>query len=118
MGWLTKTASKRTADCSFCRRNYARVGALVEGPDGVFICGDCAGVSRGIIEQERAGRGVTVRPFLVPGVAYRFETDAVATAGVLLARTEDHWVQLAPAGAGRDGATWVNVHTVTEVPGA
>ena len=42
----------RNAFCSFCRRRYTDVGPLVEGPDHVYICGECIELSQSIVEQE------------------------------------------------------------------
>ena len=49
---------KKQAFCSFCKRSHQVVGPLVEGPGGVYICGECVDLCRGIIEQEnRLRRG-------------------------------------------------------------
>lgn len=37
--------------CSFCRKSNKDVGKLVEGPNKVFICEDCAELCRSIFEQ-------------------------------------------------------------------
>jgi ATP-dependent Clp protease ATP-binding subunit ClpX len=42
----------RNAYCSFCRKSYRDVGPLVEGPDGVYICGECIELCTSIIHQE------------------------------------------------------------------
>ena len=48
---------KKNASCSFCRKNYREVGPLVEGPDDVYVCGDCIELCQSILEQERRRRG-------------------------------------------------------------
>jgi hypothetical protein len=67
------TARPRNAYCSFCRKSYRDVGPLVEGPDNVYICGECIDLCQRIIEQEKARRQ--------PGdpLAYlRFEVERLA----------------------------------------
>ena len=44
------------AYCSFCRKGHHEVGALVEGPGEVYICGGCVELSQSIIAQERRRR--------------------------------------------------------------
>ncbi len=46
----------RNAACSFCRKNYRDVGPLVEGPDEVYICGECLELCQSIIDQESGQR--------------------------------------------------------------
>jgi ATP-dependent Clp protease ATP-binding subunit ClpX len=46
----------RNAYCSFCRKSYRDVGPLVEGPDEVYICGECIELTQSIIEQEKRRR--------------------------------------------------------------
>jgi hypothetical protein len=46
----------RTALCSFCRKSPQHVGPLVEGPNGVYICGDCIELCQSIVAQERRRR--------------------------------------------------------------
>jgi ATP-dependent Clp protease ATP-binding subunit ClpX len=46
----------RNAYCSFCRRSHADVGPLAEGPDRVFICGDCIAECGRLIADEQARR--------------------------------------------------------------
>jgi len=53
-----RTIGTRNAFCSFCRKNFQEVGPLAEGPNQVFICGDCAQLCIDIIEQERKRRGI------------------------------------------------------------
>lgn len=48
---------KRNANCSFCRKNYREVGPLVEGPEDVYICGECIELCETILDQERRRRG-------------------------------------------------------------
>lgn len=51
------TNGKKNATCSFCRKSYREVGPLVEGPDDVYVCGDCIELCQSILEQERRRRG-------------------------------------------------------------
>jgi ATP-dependent Clp protease ATP-binding subunit ClpX len=46
-------------ECSFCRKSYRDVGPLVEGPDDVYICAECAELCQSIIDQEKHRRGCT-----------------------------------------------------------
>ncbi|QDT65290.1 ATP-dependent Clp protease ATP-binding subunit ClpX [Calycomorphotria hydatis] len=48
---------KKDANCSFCRKSYREVGPLVEGPDDVYICGNCIELCQSILDQERRRRG-------------------------------------------------------------
>ena len=50
------TASKKNANCSFCRKSYREVGPLVEGPEDVYICGECIELCQSILEQEKRRR--------------------------------------------------------------
>src|SRR5947208_8499448 len=47
----------RNAFCSFCRKSYRDVGPLVEGPNDVYICGECIELCQSIIDQEKRRRG-------------------------------------------------------------
>jgi len=40
--------------CSFCHRTSDEAGPVVEGPDGVYICGGCVELCHNIIRQERS----------------------------------------------------------------
>src|SRR5438445_3617289 len=51
------TGRNRNAFCSFCRKSYRDVGPLVEGPNDVYICGDCIELCQSIIDQEKRRRG-------------------------------------------------------------
>ncbi len=54
---------KRRKDCcSFCRKSYAEVGPLVEGPGEVYICGECTELCQSIIDQERRRRNPSRPP--------------------------------------------------------
>ena len=55
--------SKRNANCSFCRKNYREVGPLVEGPDDVYICGECIDLCTSILDQEKRRRGTSKQLF-------------------------------------------------------
>ncbi len=48
---------KKNANCSFCRKSYREVGPLVEGPDDVYICGECIELCQSILDQEHRRRG-------------------------------------------------------------
>ncbi|MCA9067720.1 MAG: ATP-dependent Clp protease ATP-binding subunit ClpX, partial [Planctomycetaceae bacterium] len=50
-------SGKKNANCSFCRKSYREVGPLVEGPDDVYICGECIELCQSILDQERRRRG-------------------------------------------------------------
>ncbi|MEZ6124046.1 MAG: ATP-dependent Clp protease ATP-binding subunit ClpX [Planctomycetaceae bacterium] len=54
---------KRNANCSFCRKNYREVGPLVEGPEDVYICGECIELCQSILDQERRRRGTSSKLF-------------------------------------------------------
>ena len=51
------TTGKKNANCSFCRKSYREVGPLVEGPEDVYICGECIELCQSILDQERRRRG-------------------------------------------------------------
>jgi ATP-dependent protease Clp ATPase subunit len=46
----------RNAFCSFCRKSYRDAGPLVEGPNDVYICGECIDLSQSIIDTEKRRR--------------------------------------------------------------
>jgi ATP-dependent Clp protease ATP-binding subunit ClpX len=52
---------RRGGVCSFCNRGGDDVGPVVEGPNGVFICGNCVDLCHSIIRQEQR-RGVRAKP--------------------------------------------------------
>src|SRR5262245_21606806 len=49
-------AGTRNAYCSFCRKSYRDCGPLVEGPDDVYICGECIELCQSIIDEEKRRR--------------------------------------------------------------
>lgn len=51
------STGKKNANCSFCRKSYREVGPLVEGPDDVYICGECIDLCESILDQEKKRRG-------------------------------------------------------------
>jgi ATP-dependent Clp protease ATP-binding subunit ClpX len=57
------SVGKKNANCSFCRKSYREVGPLVEGPDDVYICGDCIELCQSILDQERRRRGASRKLF-------------------------------------------------------
>ena len=48
---------KTTALCSFCGKSHREVGSLIEGPEGIYICGTCVELCTSIIQQERRRSG-------------------------------------------------------------
>ncbi len=56
-GKKNATGTKKHATCSFCRKSYRDVGPLVEGPEDVYICGQCIELCESILDQERKRRG-------------------------------------------------------------
>ncbi len=54
---------KKNANCSFCRKSYREVGPLVEGPDEVYICGECIELCQSILDQEKKRRGTSTKLF-------------------------------------------------------
>ena len=48
---------KKNASCSFCRKSYRDVGPLVEGPEDVYVCGECIELCQSILDQERRRHG-------------------------------------------------------------
>ena len=50
------TVKKKNAQCSFCMKSYREVGPLVEGPNDVYICGECSELCQTIIDHERRRR--------------------------------------------------------------
>ncbi len=54
---------KKNANCSFCRKSYREVGPLVEGPEEVYICGECIDLCSSILDQERRRRGTPAKLF-------------------------------------------------------
>ena len=57
------STGKKNANCSFCRKSYREVGPLVEGPDDVYICGECIELCQSILDQERRKRGSSRKLF-------------------------------------------------------
>src|SRR5580704_8039234 len=55
--------AKKNANCSFCRKSYRDVGPLVEGPEDVYICGECIDLCQSILDQERRRRGTPKKLF-------------------------------------------------------
>lgn len=48
----------RNAYCSFCRKSHRVVGPLVEGPNDVYICGECLELCQSIIKLEKRRRAL------------------------------------------------------------
>jgi len=44
---------RRSQVCSFCHRTGEDAGPVVEGPNGVYICGNCVDLCHSIIRQEQ-----------------------------------------------------------------
>ena len=57
------STGKKNANCSFCRKSYREVGPLVEGPEDVYICGECIELCQTILDQERRRRGTPRKLF-------------------------------------------------------
>src|ERR671914_2561690 len=57
------STGKKNANCSFCRKSYRDVGPLVEGPEDVYICGECIELCQSILDQERKRRGTSKQLF-------------------------------------------------------
>jgi len=57
------STGKKNANCSFCRKSYREVGPLVEGPDDVYVCGECIELCQSILDQERRRRGSSRKLF-------------------------------------------------------
>ena len=57
------STGKKNANCSFCRKSYREVGPLVEGPDEVYICGECIELCQNILDQEKKRRGGSAKLF-------------------------------------------------------
>jgi ATP-dependent Clp protease ATP-binding subunit ClpX len=62
-GTSKRTTGKKNANCSFCRKSYREVGPLVEGPDDVYVCGECIELCQSILDQERRRRGSSRKLF-------------------------------------------------------
>jgi ATP-dependent Clp protease ATP-binding subunit ClpX len=56
-------SGKKNASCSFCRKSYREVGPLVEGPEDVYVCGECVELCQSILDQERRRRGTPHKLF-------------------------------------------------------
>src|SRR6476661_9412155 len=51
--------------CSFCGKSHAEVRKLIAGP-GVYICDNCIGVCKAILDKEAAQETETSPPLSVP----------------------------------------------------
>ena len=51
--------------CSFCGKSHAEVKKLIAGP-GVYICDNCIGVCKSILDKEAAQEGEGALPLTVP----------------------------------------------------
>jgi len=49
--------------CSFCGKNSREVGPMVEGPNDVYICGNCTDLCQNIFRQTKK-RGTTGKPLV------------------------------------------------------
>jgi hypothetical protein len=125
MGWFSGTSgqpagAKQAAHCSFCQKGHEATGPLIEGPNTVYICGECVATCRSVLEVHR-GTAAGPRPFLAAGTTYRFLTNTAETiTATVVARTGD-WVQVEPVRFDQPGPhepAWINlayVQTMTEV---
>ncbi|MDO5580678.1 MAG: ATP-dependent Clp protease ATP-binding subunit ClpX [Planctomycetia bacterium] len=48
--------TRRIAYCSFCRKSYRDVGPLVQGPNDVYICGECISLCHSTLLAEKKRR--------------------------------------------------------------
>ena len=46
-------SGKRVTTCSFCGKTSREVGPMVEGPNDVYICGNCTDLCQNIFKQEQ-----------------------------------------------------------------
>ena len=46
--------------CSFCKKSVKDVGPLIEGPDEIYVCGECIELCRSILDQEYQRRSELV----------------------------------------------------------
>ena len=51
--------------CSFCGKSHAEVRKLIAGP-GVYICDNCIGVCKGILDKESAQEATQTQGMIVP----------------------------------------------------
>lgn len=60
--------TRKIAYCSFCRRNYRDVGPLVQGPNDVYICGECIDLCQStlLLEKKRRETGKSSRSIPSP----------------------------------------------------
>ncbi|MDR3109735.1 MAG: ATP-dependent Clp protease ATP-binding subunit ClpX [Planctomycetaceae bacterium] len=62
-------ANGKKTYCSFCHKSFRDVGPLVEGPDDVYICGECIDLCQSILSQEKRRRdanGKTIKRVPAP----------------------------------------------------
>ncbi len=55
---------RKVTTCSFCGKTSREVGAMVEGPNEVYICGHCTDLCQNIFKQERQRNKTTVKSTL------------------------------------------------------
>lgn len=51
------TGTKKNARCNFCNKSHNVVGPLVEGPNDVYICGECVATCSQILEETNRRKG-------------------------------------------------------------
>ncbi|MGL6225045.1 MAG: ATP-dependent Clp protease ATP-binding subunit ClpX [Thermoguttaceae bacterium] len=56
------STTKKNAFCSFCRKSFREVGPLIEGPNDVYICGECTDLCQSILTQEKRRRSPNHTP--------------------------------------------------------
>jgi ATP-dependent Clp protease ATP-binding subunit ClpX len=48
--------TRKNATCSFCKKSFREVGPLVEGPENIYICGECTKLCQAILDQDSRKR--------------------------------------------------------------
>ena len=49
----TGGTKKSSGVCNFCGKDEREAGPMIEGPSGIYICGECVDLCSSIIQQER-----------------------------------------------------------------
>src|SRR5687768_12345406 len=50
---MSEERKRRLVTCSFCGKNSAEQGPMVEGPGDIYMCGPCVDLAANIIRMER-----------------------------------------------------------------
>jgi ATP-dependent Clp protease ATP-binding subunit ClpX len=106
-GKKTPTGTKKHATCSFCRKSYRDVGPLVEGPEDVYICGQCIELCQSILDQEKKRRGTskglfadTPTPREIVAQLDKYVIGQEHTKKTLAIAVHNHYKRLMVSGAG------------------